>query len=108
VSEPAASSDVPFSYETQSDPLTGKTDGILARCTLRRTCPKIIDTLPFARTKGEREANGDPRHSLEERYRDKADYVTKVRQAAATLEREGYLLAEDVHRIVDRAAATAW
>jgi len=64
--------------------------------------------LPVARTKAEREANGDPRPSLEERYRDKSDYVTKVRQAAAALEREGYLLAEDAQRIVDRAAAMAW
>ena len=64
--------------------------------------------LPFAKTKVEREAKGDPRPSLEERYRDKADYVTKVRQAAAELERGGYLVAEDVRRMVDRAATMAW
>lgn len=64
--------------------------------------------VPFAKTKAEREATGDPRPSLAERYRDKADYVAKVREAAVKLEREGYLLAEDVQRIVDRASAVTW
>jgi hypothetical protein len=61
--------------------------------------------VPFARTKTEREAKGDPRLSLDERYGDQAGYVAKVRQAAAALERERYLLAEDVTRIVDEAMA---
>ncbi|MBI2370049.1 MAG: hypothetical protein HYV08_07410 [Deltaproteobacteria bacterium] len=63
---------------------------------------------PFAKTKAEREARGDPRPSIEERYRDKADYVARVRQAAVTLERAGYLLPEDVQRSVDRANAVPW
>ena len=62
-------------------------------------------TLPFARTATERRAAGDPRPSIEERYRDAADYVARVRQAAQALERERFLLAEDVQRIVDEAAA---
>ena len=61
--------------------------------------------VPFARTKAEREAKGDPRPSLDERYGDQAGYVAKVRQAAVALERERYLLAEDVTRIVDEATA---
>ncbi|PYM19722.1 MAG: hypothetical protein DMD78_23665 [Candidatus Rokuibacteriota bacterium] len=61
--------------------------------------------LPFVRTAAERQATGDPRPSLEERYRDGADYVARVRQAAAALERERLLLAEDVQRIVDEAGA---
>ncbi|HEV8675891.1 MAG TPA: alpha/beta hydrolase domain-containing protein [Methylomirabilota bacterium] len=64
--------------------------------------------LPFAKTKAEREARGDPRPSREERYRDQADYVARVRQAAEALGREGYLLAEDVQRIVDRAVTGSW
>jgi hypothetical protein len=64
--------------------------------------------VPFAKTKAEREANGDPRLSLQERYRDNADYAERVRQAATTLEHEGYLLQEDVKRIVDKAAAITW
>ena len=59
--------------------------------------------VPFARTKAEREAKGDARLSLEERYGDQAGYVAKVRQAAAALERERYLLPEDATRIVDEA-----
>lgn len=64
--------------------------------------------VPFAKTKAEREAKGDPRLSLEERYRDKADYVSKVRDAALALQRDGYLLSEDTQRIVDQASAAAW
>ncbi len=62
----------------------------------------------FAKTKADRDAKGDPRPSLEERYRDRADYAAKMRQAALALERGGYLLPEDVQRIVDRAAASPW
>jgi hypothetical protein len=60
-------------------------------------------SVPFARTKAERESRGDARLSLDERYGDQAGYVAKVRQAAAALERERYLLAEDVTRIVHEA-----
>jgi hypothetical protein len=64
--------------------------------------------LPFARTKAEREANGDGRLSLEERYHGAADYAAKVRAVAVKLAQEGYLLQEDVDRISARAAAAAW
>ena len=37
---------------------------------------------PFARTRAEREANGGPRLSLEERYGDHAGFVAAVRRAA--------------------------
>ena len=36
------SADFPFTYQTVYDPLTGKTDGILAKCTATSTCPKIF------------------------------------------------------------------
>ena len=35
-------SEFPFAYENQTDPFTGKNDGILARCTASKTCPKIV------------------------------------------------------------------
>src|SRR5262249_30056778 len=35
----------PFAYETETDPFTGKADGILARCTARNNCPKIVHTV---------------------------------------------------------------
>ncbi|MBV8054615.1 MAG: hypothetical protein JO071_05175 [Deltaproteobacteria bacterium] len=34
----------PFSYATTTDPVGGKTDGILARCEASNTCPKIMQT----------------------------------------------------------------
>jgi len=64
--------------------------------------------LPFAKTKAEREAKGDMRPSLEERYRGPADYAAKVRQAAEELQKQGYMLQEDVERIAARASAMAW
>jgi hypothetical protein len=45
-------------------------------------CTQDGSFIPFAKTKTEREDKGDPRLSLEERYRDKADFVAKVRNAA--------------------------
>ena len=64
--------------------------------------------LPFAKTKVEREAAGDGRLSLEERYHGSADYAAKVHDAAAVLAKDGYLLPEDVERISARATAVAW
>jgi Alpha/beta hydrolase domain len=34
----------PFAYENERDPFTGVSDGILARCTARGNCPKVIHT----------------------------------------------------------------
>jgi hypothetical protein len=43
--DPAWQADLfPFTYATLSDPLSGKTDGLLRRCTLSVTCPKIMQT----------------------------------------------------------------
>jgi len=32
----------PFTYSTMTDPVSGRTDGLLARCEISNTCPKII------------------------------------------------------------------
>ena len=53
-------------------------------------------TFPFAATRAEREQRGDPRSSIEERYRDREDYLAQVRAAAEALVQQRYLLAEDV------------
>jgi hypothetical protein len=53
-------------------------------------------TLPFHRTRAEREAAGDPRPSIEERYASRADYLERVRAAARALAQAGYLLEQDV------------
>ena len=39
-------------------------------------------TIPFARTRAERQASGDPRPSIEERYASRADYLERVRTEA--------------------------
>jgi len=61
--------------------------------------------IPFAATAKERLAKGDPRLSLEERYPSHEHYVNAVARAAAELQKERLLLAEDVERYL--AAATA-
>jgi hypothetical protein len=53
-------------------------------------------TLPFARTRAERESSGDPRPSIAERYRSREDYLARVRVAALALVANRYMLAEDV------------
>ncbi|MGA2598788.1 MAG: alpha/beta hydrolase domain-containing protein, partial [Bryobacteraceae bacterium] len=59
---------------------------------------------PFARTKMERESRKDPRLSIEERYESKSDYLEKITNAAVNLEKQGFLLDEDVPKLRDRAA----
>ena len=61
-------------------------------------------TLPFARTRAERERTGDPRLSIEERYRSREDYLARVREAANRLVRDGYLLEEDIETSLTFAA----
>ena len=62
--------------------------------------------IPFAVTRAEREASGDPRPSLQERYHDHAGYVAAVRAAAARLEAQGFLLAQDARRAIAAAQAS--
>jgi hypothetical protein len=59
--------------------------------------------IPFARTKVQRLAAGDPRPSLEERYVDHQGYVARVKTAAARAVAERFLLQEDADRIVAQA-----
>ena len=51
--------------------------------------------IPFAATKQERMANGDPRPSLEERYKSAQDYTEKRRHAVDALVQQGFILPED-------------
>lgn len=66
-------------------------------------CDRDGTYVPFAKTKAEREAKGDPRPSLEERYGSHEGYVKKVREAADELVRARLLLPEDAARLVDEA-----
>jgi hypothetical protein len=59
--------------------------------------------LPFAKTKAERERMGDPRLSIEERYASRAHYLGVMVEAGLGLVKDGYLLAEDLPALVERA-----
>jgi hypothetical protein len=61
--------------------------------------------IPFAATAAQRQANGDPRLSIAERYASRDEYLQRVRGAAEALVEGRYLLAADVERIVERAGA---
>ena len=63
--------------------------------------------LPFARSMLEREAAGDPRPSLEERYGSHDGYVAAVQRAADTAQAAGFLLADDARALVRAAQASA-
>lgn len=67
----------------------------------------VCATLPFAATRAGREATGDPRPSLEERYGSRAAYDARVRAAAESLVRARHLLPEDVNVAV-HAALRRW
>ena len=60
-------------------------------------------TLPLPATQAEREAAGDPRASIEERYAGREDYLEQVTRAARDLVAEGYLLEEDIPEVVELA-----
>jgi hypothetical protein len=71
-----------------------------------RGCGFAGGMIPFARTKAEREANGDPRLSIEERYGTHEGYVAKVKAAAQQLVKERFLVQEDAGRLVSQAEAS--
>jgi hypothetical protein len=59
--------------------------------------------MPFAATRAERIAAGDPRLSLEERYPDKQSYVAAFEKAARNLTAQRLLLPEDADRLISQA-----
>jgi Alpha/beta hydrolase domain len=84
-----------WALRAESDPLTA--DG----------CDASGQRLPFAATKTARRAAGDPRPSLEERYKDHASYVGLVTAAARRLEHQRLLLERDVEAYIAAAEAAA-
>jgi hypothetical protein len=68
--------------------------------------PLLGSTIPFAATRAAREAAKDPRRSIEERYASRDEYASKVRASAEALVRGGYLLYDDLERIVQRSMDT--
>ena len=71
-----------------------------------QVCNYVGGYIPFATTLAERQANGDPRLSLVERYGDHAGYVAAVTQAANNAFSQGYLLAADRDALIAQAAAS--
>jgi hypothetical protein len=63
--------------------------------------------IPFAQTRAERLATGDPRPSIEERYPTKESYLAAFRAAAAALVAQRFLLPDDASTLVDQATETA-
>ena len=69
-----------------------------------RLAGEIGSYIPFARTKVDRDRSGDPRLSIEERYRNRDEYVGRSAAAALDLVDRGYLLSEDVADLLKHAA----
>ena len=61
-------------------------------------------TIPFPATRRDREAGGDPRPSISERYPSKTDYLAQVRRQAQRLVEDGHLLADDLELVVEQAS----
>jgi hypothetical protein len=72
-----------------------------------RACGFSGGFMPFALTKEQRLASGDPRPSLEERYGTHEGYVQKVREAAKRLVSERFLLQDDADRLVREAESSS-
>ena len=60
--------------------------------------------VPLPRTDAERQRWGDRRVSIGQRYRDRAAYVETATRAAESLAASGFVLPEDVPRVIERAA----
>ena len=82
---------------------TEQSPGKFAKSAEDELCCLNGQYIPFAKTKEEREKASDPRLSVEERYKDLADYVQRVSQAARTLVDERFLLVEDAERLIAEA-----
>jgi hypothetical protein len=65
--------------------------------------PLIGSMIAFPRTRAEREKSGDPRLSIEERYKDEQEYLGKIESAARELAKQRFLLEADVPQVVARA-----
>jgi hypothetical protein len=60
-------------------------------------------TLDFSATPAERQASGDPRRAILERYPTREVYLQRVREAVEALQEQGFMLAEDAQQILSAA-----
>ena len=72
-----------------------------------QVCNYVGGYIPFALNLAERQATGDPRPSLVERYGNHAGYVAAVRRAAENAFAQGYLLAADRDALIAAAEASS-
>jgi hypothetical protein len=79
---------------------TGPTFSTGKAATLVDGCDANGQIIKFAATAAERQAAGDPRLSLAERYKDHATYVNLVTAAAQKLAHERLLLDQDVQNYI--------
>jgi hypothetical protein len=63
-------------------------------------------SIAFPLTRAAREAAKDPRRSIEERYPSRDAYLAQLEKLAEAMVLKGYLLIDDVPRIVQRATDT--
>ena len=70
-------------------------------------CAGTGSFVPFASDRAERDALGDPRPSLAERYPTRAEYVRMVTHVADDLVRDRLLLPHDAKTIVDLARTSS-
>ncbi len=63
--------------------------------------------IPFAITKKARELAGDPRLSLEERYGSFRGYIDQLEARCAEMQKQGYLLAEDIVPVIQQQTQRA-
>jgi hypothetical protein len=68
-------------------------------------CESSGQFIPFARTRAERVASGDPRPSVEERYRSLDEYTRQVGQALDKMIDQRLLLCEDFDAELSRLVA---
>ncbi len=60
--------------------------------------------IPFPVNQTERENHKDPRQAIEQRYKNKRDYLEQITSAAQKLVENGFLLDRDIPKLRDRAA----
>jgi hypothetical protein len=70
-------------------------------------CDYVGGMIPFAKTRAQRLASGDPRLSLEERYGSHAGYVQAVAKAAARAVASKFLLQADADALIAAADASS-
>jgi hypothetical protein len=74
--------------------------------------PEVVSSMqgsfiPFPRTREDRARTNDPRRSIDERYRNREQYLEMVAKAAIDLVEKGYLLKADVPHIIEQTG-TRW